>query len=49
MLPTMQGLVKDAVYVSQGKIPMYVGDAAYRWSCVWHLSLPHGMINYYEP
>ena len=22
MLPTMQGLVEDAMYVSQGKIPM---------------------------
>ena len=33
MLPTMQALVEDAMYVSQGDIPMSEGDTAYHWSC----------------
>ena len=31
MLPTIHVLVKDAMYVSRGEIPMYVGDAEYQW------------------
>ena len=45
LYPTMQVLVEDAMYVSQGNIPMYGGDAEYKWICDWILSLPHGLIN----
>ena len=45
MLPTMQLLVEDAMYVSQGGIEMYVGYVAYQWICEYPLSLPHSMIN----
>ena len=44
--PTMQGLVEDVIYVSQGGLPMSRGDAAYQWICAWRLSLPHGLINH---
>ena len=30
MLPTMQVLVQDVVYVSQGDMSMYVGDYDYK-------------------
>ena len=33
MCPTVQGLVEDVMYVSQGKIPIYEGGATYQWSC----------------
>ena len=49
MLPTMQGLVEDVIYVSQGGIPISGGDAAYQWNCAWHLIIPHGLINQFEP
>ena len=42
---TMQILAEDAMYVSQGYIPMLGGDAAYQRRCAWRLSLPHDMIN----
>ena len=32
----MQIFVEDALYVSQGGIPMSWGDAAYKWSYAWH-------------
>ena len=49
MLPTMQGLVENAMYISQGGIPMYEGDVSYQWSCVWRLILICCMINQYKP
>ena len=49
MLPTMQGLVEGVMYVSQGEIPISVGNDAYNWICARRLSLPHGMISHYEP
>ena len=49
MIPIMQGLVKDAIYVSQGGIKISGGDAAYQWNCSWRMSLPTGMIKKYEP
>ena len=45
MLTTMQVLVEDVMYVSQGGITMSGGDALYYWSCSWCMRLPHGMIN----
>ena len=48
MLPAIQVLVGDVMYVSQGGIPMFGGGGAYQWSCAWHMSLPHGIINQYE-
>ena len=45
MLPTMQVLVEDEMYVSQGGILMYGGDDAYPLICAWSLILPHGLIN----
>ena len=45
MMPSMQGLVEDAIYVSQVKIPIFGGDAAYQWICAWLLRLPRGLIN----
>ena len=47
MLPTMQGLVEDVMYVYQGGIPMSVGYDTYKWVCAWSLSLPHGLISQY--
>ena len=44
MLTTMQGLVENEIYVSYGKIPIFVGGAAYQWIFAWRLSLPHGLI-----
>ena len=46
MIPTMQGLVEDMMYVSQGGIPRSRGDAMYKRICAWRLGLPHGIINY---
>ena len=37
MLPTMQGLVEDEMYISQGGTPMSGGDYVYKWICAWHL------------
>ena len=34
MLPTMQELMEDAMYIYQGGLPMYLRDAAYHWICV---------------
>ena len=45
----MKGLVENAMNVSQGKMPMYGGDAEYQWSCAWHLRLSHDLISKYEP
>ena len=44
MLPTMQGLVEDVMYFSQGKIPIPGGDATYQYIYRSPV-LPHGMIN----
>ena len=49
MLTTMQGLEEDAMYVSQGEIPIYGGDDVYQWSCDCFLSLPQVFINQWEP
>ena len=45
MLPTMQGLVEDMLYVFQSGILMSVGDSVYQCSFVWRLILPHNLIN----
>ena len=45
MMPTVQGLVEDAMCIYQGGMPMYGGDAAYKWHCAWILILPYGIIN----
>ena len=43
--PTMQGLVKDVLYVSQGKVTMSGRYYEYHWICAWRLRLPRGLIN----
>ena len=43
MQPTIQGLAEDVMYVYQGDIPMYVGDASYQWSCEYS-----GLTSYYD-
>ena len=35
MLPTMQGLVEDEMYVYQAGIKIYGEDADYQWICAW--------------
>ena len=45
MLPTMQGLVEYAMYVSRGGLPMSVRDTEYQWIFTWRPSSPHGLIN----
>ena len=45
MLPNMQGLVEDAMYVAQGVIPMSTeGIIFYQWSYRIPI-LPHSLIN----
>ena len=44
IIPTIQGLVEYAMYVSQDNIPMYGGDDVYQW-ILRHLVLTHGIIN----
>ena len=45
MLPTMQVLVEDVMYVFKGGIPMSVWGSEYQLICAWPLSLPIGLIN----
>ena len=47
--PIMQELAKDTIYISQGDIPIYGGDCEYQWGFAWHPSLPHSLINQYDP
>ena len=45
MIPTMQGLVEDVMYVYQGEIPMSGVDDVYQWMCACRLILPRSLIN----
>ena len=40
----MQELVEDALYVSQGKIPMYRKYSEYQCIYAWRLILTYGLI-----